>query len=1036
MAAVTARGQGPTSDATLAPKGAPLTRSISGGQRHLYEVPVSAGEMVRLRIVRRGIALTLTFARPDGSALVTIDKPDANATEDLAFVAQETGVHRIEVAPRYDAAETGSYEIALVDRRPAEPRDREEALADANDARVSVLQTARTEEALRAAIVEGEGAATRRRLLGTDEALAATLDPLGMSYLVSGDTVNARRVWVEARAAARRAGATAVEAMVSVHEGSERNQGGNAAGALDLFREGVRLAQAAGDVRAEAEAELSLGLSYDLLRDHQSSLDHARRALQLARSGHEADLEAYLQMSIGRVYANLGHNRRSLEHLERAVVEMAATRQSPASALAQLGATLAQLRRWDEALPHLEEALRLGRRSGSRIVEVSVLAQIARGRLAKGDADGAAERLVTACELAVLWELPYPAANYLRLLADAEAARGQLDQAAALYQAAVEAARDLKEPLFEASALLGLAEVAEKRGALVEAAARTEAALRLLETTRAAPAEASARATFLGYARKTYELAVRVAMRRHEQRPAEGHDRTALELSERAHARALLDELAPDPPKPDQALAARARDLRRAIEAAREKPEPKAGAEIRRLLSEEETVWAETRRRQGTDAAPIEPVGLEGVQHLLDDDTLLLEYLLGPDTSYVFAVSSGDFLAAELPGRKAIDAQVLEVRRLATARKDRVAFETREERAARWTRADSDYDSAARELSRMLLGPVASRLGRRRIVVVADGGIHYVPFSALPVPAAAARTGAPPTRTAVPLLLDDHDVVTLPSASVLRGIRARAGRQHRPPSKTIAVLADPVFDANDPRMRRPQAPASGTAVKPAAQGAAGSSLRALENGDLRAAILRSSGAAEIARLPSTRREAESILALVPRAASRAAIGFDASREMALSPMLGDYRIVHFATHGYVDASDPRLSGLVLSLVDSRGAPQDGFLVPSDVDHMTLNADLVTLSACETALGEEIDGEGLLGLTRSFLNAGTQRVLSTLWRVDDDATASLMETFYRGILREGLPPGEALSRAQRAVRKNPRWRAPFYWAGFSLEGEPL
>jgi CHAT domain-containing protein len=168
--------------------------------------------------------------------------------------------------------------------------------------------------------------------------------------------------------------------------------------------------------------------------------------------------------------------------------------------------------------------------------------------------------------------------------------------------------------------------------------------------------------------------------------------------------------------------------------------------------------------------------------------------------------------------------------------------------------------------------------------------------------------------------------------------------------------------------------------------------------------------------------------------TRVAMGFDASRSAALSAALADYRIVHFATHGHVDDSDPRLSGLVLSLVDADGEPTDGFLRPSDIADMSLNADLVTLSACETALGEEIDGEGLVGLARAFMDAGAQRVLSTLWRVDDDATAALMELVYHGILKEGRSPAEALAQAQRRMRAHPRWRSPFYWAGISLQGE--
>jgi CHAT domain-containing protein len=241
------------------------------------------------------------------------------------------------------------------------------------------------------------------------------------------------------------------------------------------------------------------------------------------------------------------------------------------------------------------------------------------------------------------------------------------------------------------------------------------------------------------------------------------------------------------------------------------------------------------------------------------------------------------------------------------------------------------------------------------------------------------------------------------------------------------VLADPVFDEGDPRVLRSRAGTARAAAEP--------SLRDIENGELRAALETTPYGSILKRLPATRREARAILALVPDAAAQSALDFEASRAYALSPALADFRLVHFATHGHLDGRDPRLSALVLSLVDRHGAPQDGFLRLSDVQALRLNADLVALSACETALGEEVTGEGLVGLTHAFQHAGAQRVLATLWRVDDDATAGLMGRFYRALLKEGRTPSEALRGAQRSLSRHPRWRAPYYWAGFTLQGEP-
>jgi CHAT domain-containing protein len=142
-----------------------------------------------------------------------------------------------------------------------------------------------------------------------------------------------------------------------------------------------------------------------------------------------------------------------------------------------------------------------------------------------------------------------------------------------------------------------------------------------------------------------------------------------------------------------------------------------------------------------------------------------------------------------------------------------------------------------------------------------------------------------------------------------------------------------------------------------------------------------------------------------------ATGFDASRAMATSSGLSQYRIVHFATHGVLNDQHPGLSGLIFSLVDEQGRSQDGFLRLHDIYNLNLPADLVVLSACNTGLGKEVRGEGLVGIVRGFMYAGAARVVASLWKVDDEATAELMKRFYQQMLQEGKTPAAALRAAQ-------------------------
>ena len=274
--------------------------------------------------------------------------------------------------------------------------------------------------------------------------------------------------------------------------------------------------------------------------------------------------------------------------------------------------------------------------------------------------------------------------------------------------------------------------------------------------------------------------------------------------------------------------------------------------------------------------------------------------------------------------------------------------------------------------------------------------------------------------------------MNLPSASTLATLRREiAGRE--PAEKTLAVLADPVFMDDDTRVRR-------NVGKAGAKG----KTRSADSEELDVGFLQMSRSGRetgvigaeggFGRLLSTRREAAAILALVPERERLQALDFAASRTTALRPELGEYRIVHFATHGMLNNVHPELSGIVLSLVDEEGRPQDGFLRLQDIYNLKLSAELVALSACQTGLGKEIKGEGLVGLTRGFMYAGAPRVVASLWKVDDLATAELMKLFYQGMLKDGLPAGAALRAAQLELSRQKRWASPYFWAGFVLHGE--
>ena len=417
---------------------------------------------------------------------------------------------------------------------------------------------------------------------------------------------------------------------------------------------------------------------------------------------------------------------------------------------------------------------------------------------------------------------------------------------------------------------------------------------------------------------------------------------------------------------------------------------------------------------------------------ILDEGTTLLEYSLGDEHSYLWCVTSNSITSHELAKAAEINNAARGFYNLVNARNQDVKGENDEQRAIRIAQADAAVPKAAATLSRLVLGPVAGQLGRNRVVIVADGILHFIPFGALPIVSNETADATRPRVAGTPrLLIADHEIVNLPSASTLARLRTEfAGRPTAP--RSVAVIADPVFMKDDERVKTAKDQSATRGEKPAPASSESKTERQLIKAAEDTGV--SKGGLYVPRLRGTRREAEEIAAMVSADERRLALDFAASRETVTSAALSQYRYLRLSTHGLVNSVHPELSGLVFSLVNERGEPQDGFLLAHEIFNLKLPAEAVVLSACETGIGPDIKGEGLVSLTRGFMYAGSPRVVVSLWAISDQATTDLMVRFYQGVLKEGMRPAAALRAAQISLMKDQRWASPYYWAPFTLQGE--
>ncbi len=609
---------------------------------------------------------------------------------------------------------------------------------------------------------------------------------------------------------------------------------------------------------------------------------------------------------------------------------------------------------------------------------------------------------------------PMEAARVRAMIGQLYQTQGKLNEALPFYQRALETFDALNDRIDRAVTLFAMGQLEMKRGNYETAENHLRQSVETTESVRSRSTTRDLTAAFSATVHERYLQYIQCLMRRNDRQAAV----QAFEISELARARSLAEFLRGTETNllahVDPELASQEKSLRHLIHAkkdyrvtlvSKKTPEKadleKLDADLAQLEEQYKSVSATISQRYPTYDQITRPRAwdLARVQQevVKDDDTVLLEYIVGADKSYVWAITRNSFTAHEITGEVGKAAETV--------------YNLLKERAKG---NENQLTSSAQALSQMVLSPVANQLNKRRIIVIADGALNYIPFQMLPSPSSNSEP-----------LVAQHEIINAPSASVLGQLREEvASRGVR--SKVLAAFGSPAFGpgGQSDHKSTDQVVSAETASKEHLRYA----LRDIElNGD-------NFDLSAIGDLFFAEREINSLREIATPAATFAATGFAANRDQLFAIDLSQYAILHFATHGLLDPKRPEHSGILLSTVDDQGKPQKGFIGLQDVYSLRAPVDLVVLSACRTGLGKEIRGEGLVGLTRGFMYAGATTVVASLWKVDDEATAELMKRFYGEMLGNRKTPAEALRIAQNSIRQTPEWSAPHFWAGFTLQGE--
>lgn len=790
------------------------------------------------------------------------------------------------------------------------------------------------------------------------------------------------------------------------------------------YQQALQIWQELNDISERAGALIMLGFIKYREAEWQNSISLLTEAQNLIDEEKEPEMMGQIAAGLAAAFNENGLPQNGLVHFQRALSFYRRTQNPQLIAYATwgVGSTYYQLGQYSQALSYFQQALRGV--DGSGLDAALNHEYIGRVGVATDDYASALTHLRLALGIYTQAINPLEAARVRALMGEVYDRQGNAARARRNYRQALAGFERLGDRINQAAVYFAMGRMELSGGYYAAAENFLRRSIDVTESVRRITTSSDLIVAFSASTHERYEKYIDCLMRMHQAEPSRGFDVQAFEQSELARARSLVEFLNATrthrAPGVDPQLAEREKSLRQSLRAKEDQRISLLGQHYRKAelqALDAEITAAETEYGKVYEAVKSQDPSYERAarpaawnlqkiqkQIIVDDQTVLLEYVLGSEKSYVWVVTREGFASYEIGPRE----QITEHAKRLYEQLSSLPTES----------TDVQVSRAVDELNNLVLSPVRAHLNNRKVIVAADGALDFIPFQLL------LRRWAEREKIA-----NEFEVSGVPSASILGQLREEAERRRsggRP--KLLAAFGDPVYASN-----YAQSKGEGSFVQTASEASPESkphppSWRDIDlGGDSFDPTL-------VQPLFYAKLELANLRGVTAPEATYLAANFDASRTQLLNTDLTQFAILHIATHGYLDPVRPENSGLMLSTVDRRGRPQNGFVNLRDIYSLRAPVDLVVLSACRTAVGKELRGEGLIGLSRGFMHAGASSVVASLWKVDDEATAELMKQFYQNMLEKGMTTSAALRAAQDTIRRKPGWQSPYYWAGFSLQGE--
>lgn len=840
--------------------------------------------------------------------------------------------------------------------------------------------------------------------------------------------------------------------------------------AIESYQESSRLYEEIQDVNSEVSMLRGIGSLYDQYGEAYSAIDYYQRALTKAKDLKNNNLIVTLLNNIGLAHSSVKDYEKSIDFLTEAL-EVPQPDNFKAVTLSNLGFVYSNLGELSISLPYYNEALSLSRkikdiRNEAIIInniavdqlnnnnlkeaeenfflvmpkyketknkrgEAAALTRLADIKLKQGDKEGAKLLLNDALKIRIEIDDRTGEVYTRNLLGITQQFLGNYKDAQSNFDKALALSQEFFNENGELTTLYNLSAFEKEQKNLSKALAIIEEAVNKIETTRSKFTNKNFQSTYFATNQNYYELYIDILMNLHQLNPKENYHIKAFEISEKMRARSLLELISEGAADAEDKLTLNSEDLKKSDELhnqlsylAAQLIKLKTDTSKKDELVNVEQTFANVKnkleligtkirsKKSNFDKLNPSVLNVKDIQNrVLDIDTALIQYSLGKNNSYTWLITKTDIFVFVMPPRETIENLAERVYSCLIERNKNNEWETEEDEAYRIENADKEYLKLGLELSRILLRPLEAHLkNKKRLLISAEGNLCFIPFSALPL------TETQQVKRL--FLMEKYETASVPSSSTIALIRQKEEKKGK--LGRILVLADPVFDAKDERLSK---------------FTSASDVAANTNNKIDSTKKQVRGSRRdltFTRLISAKREASSISKIFSNSVDEL-IGLDANKQNFMSLNLSQYNFIHLSTHSFADTEQPELSTIILSLVNKYGQEQDGFLTVGDIVNLKVPVELITLSSCQTALGKEKRGEGVVGLARAFFYVGAKRVISTLWSVNDEATSELMIRFYRNI-RKGLTPALALRQAQLEMLRLSMYKSPYYWAGFQIQGE--